>query len=221
MGPTAAAAILCGDPARALTIAQELLGEPRMSNHHRGLWGYHGTAASGLELTVQTTGIGGPAAALVVSELGWRGTRAAIRVGTSRCRGASAATRRQILGATVTADPVFADDGASAAFGADPGEALAPDPALTEALATRTDRRAPLHSLGRLEGPADALPATALHDLQSAALLAAATEAGVALAIGTVVVRSGPRPLPDEPLEAASIRLARAAQESLVAAGGG
>jgi hypothetical protein len=78
-----------------------------------------------------------------------------------------------------------------------------------------------LHSLGRLEGPADALPATALHDLQSAALLAAATEAGVALAIGTVVVRSGPRPLPDEPLEAASIRLARAAQESLVAAGGG
>ena len=69
MGPTAAAAILCGDPGRALGIAQELLLEPRMSNHHRGLWGYFGETADGHELTIQATGIGGPGAAIVVSEL--------------------------------------------------------------------------------------------------------------------------------------------------------
>ena len=87
MGPTAAAAILCGDPARALSIAQELLVEPRMSNHHRGLWGYFGEMPGGFELTVQATGIGGPGAAIVAGELARRGTRAVIRVGTCRSTG--------------------------------------------------------------------------------------------------------------------------------------
>ena len=40
--PTAADALICGDPARALAIAQHVLVQPRMSNHNRGLWGYHG-----------------------------------------------------------------------------------------------------------------------------------------------------------------------------------
>ena len=34
--PTAADALICGDPARALTIAQHVMVQPRMSNHHRG-----------------------------------------------------------------------------------------------------------------------------------------------------------------------------------------
>ena len=40
--PIAADAILVGDPGRALLLAQELLEEPKMSNHARGLWGYTG-----------------------------------------------------------------------------------------------------------------------------------------------------------------------------------
>jgi len=36
--------LLPGDPGRALMLAQALIAEPRMFNHHRGLWGYTGPA---------------------------------------------------------------------------------------------------------------------------------------------------------------------------------
>ena len=39
--------LLPGDPGRALLLAQTLLDTPLMFNHHRGLWGYTGTAADG------------------------------------------------------------------------------------------------------------------------------------------------------------------------------
>ena len=129
MGPTAAAAILCGDPARALTIAQHVLVEPRMSNHHRGLWGYHGSTAAGLELSVQATGIGGPSAALVLTLLAERGLRRAVRVGS--CRGLGPGPP---LGARLLADSVIAGDGASVAYGARPGALLRPIRELTAAL---------------------------------------------------------------------------------------
>ena len=47
-------------PGRALLLAQELLEEPKMSNHARGLWGYSGRTPAGDELTIQATGMGGP-----------------------------------------------------------------------------------------------------------------------------------------------------------------
>ena len=43
--------------------------EPKMFNHHRGLWGYTGAAADGELLTIQATGMGGPSAAIVLEEL--------------------------------------------------------------------------------------------------------------------------------------------------------
>ena len=43
----AADAILVGDPGRALLLAQELLEQPKMSNHARGLWGYSGQTPAG------------------------------------------------------------------------------------------------------------------------------------------------------------------------------
>src|ERR1041384_2604964 len=61
--PTAAIAtdaILVGDPGRALMLAQVLLEQPKMSNHARGLWGYSGVTPDGKELTIQSTGMGGP-----------------------------------------------------------------------------------------------------------------------------------------------------------------
>src|SRR6476646_4569587 len=78
----AADAILVGDPGRALLLAQELLEQPKMSNHARGLWGYSGRTPGGMELTIQSTGMGGPSAALVLGDLAKLGVRRTVRVGT-------------------------------------------------------------------------------------------------------------------------------------------
>lgn len=217
MGPTAAAAILCGDPARALAIAQRVLVEPRMSNHHRGLWGYHGVTAAGEELSVQATGIGGPSAALVLSLLAERGLRCAVRVGSGRCHSAEPA-----LGSRLAITSVLARDGASAAYGAEPGARLAPDPALTDALLAGCDGAAELVSYDRPTSGEDAggeveTTETRLFDLQSAALLAAAAEAGVRLGITLVLSRGPAGPLADESHEAAALWLADLAAASLAA----
>ena len=68
--------LLPGDPHRALHVAQALLEKPLMFNHHRGLWGYSGTARDGEPLTIQSTGMGG-------AERGDRG-RGADRAGRAR-----------------------------------------------------------------------------------------------------------------------------------------
>ena len=80
--PLAPRVLLPGDPGRALLLAQALLHEPRMFNHHRGLWGYTGAGADGEALTIQATGMGGPSAAIVVHELIELGARRLVRVGT-------------------------------------------------------------------------------------------------------------------------------------------
>ena len=67
-----------------------------MFNHARGLWGYTGTAADGRPLTIQSTGMGGPSAAIVVEELCDLG-RAAVRVGTCGALDGAAAPRRPRL----------------------------------------------------------------------------------------------------------------------------
>lgn len=129
--PTAALAervLLPGDPGRALALAQKLLEKPLMFNHNRGLWGYTGTAADGEPLTIQSTGMGGPSAAIVLHELIELGVTRAIRVGT--CGGLDA---RLALGDLVVAERAIAADGASAALGTG-GHSL-PDRLLTHALA--------------------------------------------------------------------------------------
>ena len=68
--PLAERVLLPGDPGRALLLAQALLSEPKMFNHNRGLWGYSGAALlDGEPLTIQSTGMGGPSAAIVIAEL--------------------------------------------------------------------------------------------------------------------------------------------------------
>jgi DeoD family purine-nucleoside phosphorylase len=80
--PLAARVLLPGDPGRALLLAQSLLAEPRMFNHNRGLWGYTGEARDGRPMTIQSTGMGGPSAAIVIAELADLGARTLVRVGT-------------------------------------------------------------------------------------------------------------------------------------------
>jgi DeoD family purine-nucleoside phosphorylase len=126
--PLAERVLLPGDPGRALALAQGLLEQPRMFNHNRGLWGYTGAAADGQPLTIQATGMGGPSAAIVLSELIMLGARRAIRVGT--CGGLEAGLT---LGELVLAREALAGDGTSRALGAD--GRVAADAALTQALA--------------------------------------------------------------------------------------
>jgi DeoD family purine-nucleoside phosphorylase len=127
--------LLPGDPGRALALAQALLERPLMFNHHRGLWGYTGTAADGEPLTIQSTGMGGPSAAIVLEELIALGVRRAIRVGTCGALDGGLA-----LGDLVVAREALAADGTSRALGA--GERVAADPQLTAALARAGDNPA-------------------------------------------------------------------------------
>ena len=119
--------LLPGDPHRALALAQELLDPPKMSNHSRGLWGYTGIAADGEPLTIQSTGMGGPSAAIVCEELIALGANRLIRVGTC-----GALVRGFKLGELLAAETVLPADGASRALGA--GARLRPDPALVDRL---------------------------------------------------------------------------------------
>ena len=111
--PLASRVLLPGDPGRALQLATELLDRPIMFNHNRGLWGYTGTAADGEPLTIQSTGIGGPSAAVITSELCGLGMRVAIRIGT-----AWAGRGGPSLGSLVTVSSANCEDGASRALGA-------------------------------------------------------------------------------------------------------
>jgi uridine phosphorylase len=126
--PYAPDALLPGDPGRALALAQQLLTEPRMSNHARGLWGYTGETPEGHPLSIQSTGMGGPSAAIVLQELAELGVRRAIRVGTC-----GAIDPELGHGELVVAAAAVAEDGASKALGA--GETAEPDPELTARLA--------------------------------------------------------------------------------------
>lgn len=125
--PLAPRVLLPGDPGRALLLAQSLLESPKMFNHHRGLWGYSGTAHDGAPLSIQSTGMGGPSAAIVISELVDLGATQLVRVGTC---GALGGPHR--LGDLLVAERAISADGTSRALGAD-GTASA-DPGLAQAL---------------------------------------------------------------------------------------
>jgi uridine phosphorylase len=106
--------LLPGDPHRALAVAQELMDQPKMFNHHRGLWGYTGTARDGGLLTIQSTGMGGPSAAIVIEELIALGARTFIRIGTC-----GALTGDWTIGDLARVEAALPLDGASRALGAD------------------------------------------------------------------------------------------------------
>jgi DeoD family purine-nucleoside phosphorylase len=131
--------LLPGDPGRALLLAQALLEQPKMFNHNRGLWGYTGTATDGAPLTIQSTGMGGPSAAIVVEELARLGARRLVRVGTC-----GALVDGIALGEAIVATEALAGDGTSRALGA--GERVAADRGLSAALATAAARDGGAHS---------------------------------------------------------------------------
>jgi len=213
--PLADRALLPGDPGRALALAQALCDAPaRMFNHNRGLWGYTGTALDGAPLTVQSTGIGGPSAAVVLEELCDLGLRCAIRVGTCTALDATVAP-----GELVAVREVLAADGASRALGAQ--ERAAGDDALTAALAAQADHAGTVVSTDLFYDPrADVRAAWAAEgalatDLETAAVLAVARRRGVRAAALLAVVACGDERLDAEALADAGVRLGRAALPAL------
>ena len=126
--PLAERVLLPGDPGRALILAQALLDKPRMFNHNRGLWGYTGTAPDERALTIQSSGMGGPSTAIVVTELAELGARRIVRVGTCGALDPSLE-----LGELLLVGEVVAADGTSRALGA--GERVSAPRALLDAFA--------------------------------------------------------------------------------------
>jgi len=225
--PTAALAesvLLPGDPGRALALAQALLEQPRMFNHHRGLWGYTGATAAGAQLTIQATGMGGPSAAIVLHELIALGAQRAIRVGSC-----SALDEQLQLGQLVIAREAICRDGASRALG---GGAAAPaDPLLTSAL----ERAAPGAAPGSVisvdlfyeeDGVAEQRSAALAPDgvlaveMEAAALFALGARAGIAVACVLAVsdtfdTHGARRRIDDEALHESAEAMGRAAIAAL------
>ncbi len=83
-GDYAETCLLPGDPNRARRIAEEFLDDAVQVNEERGLLGFTGTYR-GERVSVQTTGMGGPSAAIVVEELIGLGVTRLLRVG--KCGG--------------------------------------------------------------------------------------------------------------------------------------
>lgn len=216
--PIAADALLPGDPARALFLAQELLVKPKMSNHAHGLWGYWGETEDGRELTIQSLGIGGPSAAMVLAQLAGLGVKRAVQVGT--CRALHSGLQ---LGDLLAVSDAVGSDGVSRGLSGE--TVLRPDPGLGATLARAAEAdgvRAATVASTDLLGELDGRPAqewerhgAAALEMVSAALFATADRCGVAVAALLAVSNAGGEAISEQPLQEASVRMGRLALAAL------
>jgi purine-nucleoside phosphorylase len=199
--PITAAAVLVGDPGRALMLAQELLEQPKMSNHARGLWGYSGRTPAGGELTIQATGIGGPSAAVVLADLAELGVRRAVRIGTCTALTAELApgTMLEVVEAHAWGGP-----------GGREGAPLRPDPELAQRLGAAlgtAGHPGVVASLDVLHAGGAPAPVGAgdVADMQTAALLGRGGELEVAVAAVLIVTEGakGERLVEDAEIDSA------------------
>ena len=210
--------LLPGDPHRALVVAQALLEKPLMFNHARGLWGYTGLAPDGEPLTVQSTGMGGPSAAIVIEELIGLGARSLLRIGTC-----GALVPGLDLGELVAAREVLGADGTSAALGS-PARASA-DPELTAALGESGARLVTAVSTDLFYDDRDEVApgwrrdGAEVVEMEAATLLAIAARSGcraaVLLAVTDLLADGPRRRLGREGVEELGTRLGEAGYEAL------
>jgi purine-nucleoside phosphorylase len=211
----AADAVLVGDPGRALLLAQELLEKPMMSNHARGLWGYTGETPGGEQLTIQSTGMGGPSAALVLADLAELGVRRVVRVGSAAgCEARAGAGKLLLVGRAISAG------GSSASFGVAAGEQVGPDAGLAEALRDSLGPGALEADVASLDSAADGgqdlAERVAATDMQTVAVLARARDLGIAAAAVLIVVEAGGTgAISDEDRENCERRAGRSAAAAL------
>jgi DeoD family purine-nucleoside phosphorylase len=210
--------LLPGDPQRALAVAQALLEAPKMMNARRGLWGYTGTAADGGLVTVQSTGMGGPSAAIVVEELIDLGARTLLRIGTC-----GALVEELSLGQLLAVRDAIGADGASQALGA--GERVEASPDLFAACVDPGGATpATIVTSDLFYDPRQELPdewvdqgAVAV-EMETAAVFAVAqrreVQAGALLAV-TDLLAGGRKRMGQEEVEAAGVELGAAALRAL------
>ncbi len=212
-------AVLVGDPRRAFVLGQALTIQPEMSHLARGLWGYGGVTEGGLKLTVQATGVGGPSAVAVISDLAAMGVRRIIRLGTCTAvsnEGVGDSRGGFEAGSAHVIESAIGFDGASRTLagserrsGASTGEeptVLEPDPELhallggiapehtvaSHDLVLRLDPERP----GSPRAPRAAAP---LRDLQTAPTFAVAQALGLAAAAVLLVAEDADGVRIDEP----------------------
>jgi DeoD family purine-nucleoside phosphorylase len=217
--PIAERVLLPGDPQRALAVAQALLDSPRMLNARRGLWGYTGTAPDGLPVTIQSTGMGGPSAAIVVEELIDHGAEAIVRIGTC-----GALVPGLELGDLLAVTSALAADGASRALGAD--GSVTPDEQLTAALTAAGARPATVVSSDLFYDPREDQPAgwvgagAEAIEMEAAAVFAVARRRGVRAACLLAVtdqLADGRVRMAQEQIEEVGITLGETALRALTA----
>ena len=219
--PLAPDALMPGDPGRAMAMAQTLLTAPKMHNLHRGLWGYTGETPAGRPLSIQSTGMGAPSAAIVLHELSELGVRRAIRVGTCGALDPSLE-----LGTMLRAEAALGDDGVSRALG-DGDRPVPADPGLLERLEAEGAGEPALVATGDLfyedtEAPRRRWVEAGARavEMESAALFTIGPRVSVAVAallIVTDVFPGGERMrLGDEALAEAVERMGAAATAALV-----
>jgi uridine phosphorylase len=208
--PVAPAAILVGDPGRALMLAQELLEQPKMSNHARGLWGYTGGRPGGEALTIQATGMGGPSAALVLADLAKLGVRRVVRVGTCVAFGGAPAP-----GGLLLVSEALAAGGSAAAFGVAEGGSVRPDGELQQRLAGELGETAAVGRVASFDSvpEAEAGAGCEAGDMQTLAVLAQGAALGMAAAAVLIAseAQGGDGRIADEELESAARIAGRAA----------
>jgi uridine phosphorylase len=205
--------LLPGDPGRALRLANDLLEKPKMFNHNRGLWGYTGTAGDGLPLTIQSTGMGGPSAAIVITELAELGARRLIRVGTC-----GALDPHLELGEILMIREAVALDGTSQALGGSP--TLEPDSELARALAAAAElKSARIASTDLFYADPPVLDGAQALDMETTALFALAPglnlKAAAVLIVSDLILPTRSRIEPDA-LEEAELRVGRIATAALI-----
>jgi uridine phosphorylase len=158
--------------------------------------------------------MGGPSAAVVLTDLAKLGVRRAVRVGT--CTGASGLAE---LGELLLPGEAVAAIGSAASFGHAPGTAVAPHPQLyglvADELADKA-RAAAVASLDTLHGdPASIATKVAAVDMQTVAVFSRGAELGMAVAAILVVSKVEDQALADDALEQASVRAGQAAARAL------
>jgi uridine phosphorylase len=189
-----------------------------MLNHNRGLWGYTGTAADGELLSIQSTGMGGPSAAIVATELIELGARRLLRIGTC-----GALAPELELGQLLIVHPALADDGASRTLGGHAALGLVVAPGtLTDALLSVGGRPAAVVSADLFYDGDDRVPdwiaagAVAV-EMEAATVFTVASkrgvEAGCALLVSDIVALQ--QRIEPEALQTAELALGRLAIAAL------
>lgn len=129
-GDVAELVLLPGDPDRARAIAEAHLSDVRCYNDYRQLLGFTGRAGD-RRVSVQTTGMGAPSAAIVIEELVGLGAGTLVRIGTC-----GAIAPGLALGDSLLVERAWGDNGATRELTGEPLPELQADPGLLEALSS-------------------------------------------------------------------------------------